>query len=400
MKVVHIITCLDQGGAEAVLFRLATSSSANSSVHTVISLQGPGFYGPKLASHNVRVHTLDMPRGKVNLSGLVRLYRILRKLNPDVVQTWMYHSDLIGGVVARFAGIRNVVWGIRHANLDKDKNSRMTLLVARACAMLSRRVPRKIVCCSERAMQVHAAVGYDAARFELIANGYDLERFRPDPAARARVRAAWGIGEDRQVLGCVARWDVQKDHPNLLNALAKLIAEGFDGLCVLVGRGMTAENADLVALVEQLELRDHVRLLGPSDDVPAVMNAIDVNVLSSSGEAFPNVLAEAMACGIPSVTTDVGDAAMIVGDTGWVVEPQNAGALADGLRMALAETAGPARSRLAARCRRRVEEEFQLSKMVAAYETVWSSGKKPAAASGTRVARANGAAATGKRHEI
>jgi glycosyltransferase involved in cell wall biosynthesis len=400
MKVVHIITCLDQGGAEAVLFRLATSPSVNSSAHTVISLQGLGFYGPKLASQNVRVFALDMPRGKVTLSGVLRLFRLLRKLRPDVVQTWMYHSDLIGGVIARLAGISNVVWGIRHANLDRDKNSRMTLLVARACAFLSKRVPRKIVCCSERAAQVHAQAGYDASRFELIANGYDLTRFRPDVEARRRMRAAWSVPDEQVVIGCVARWDVQKDHPNLLNAVSRLVNGGFDGLCVLVGRGMTDENAALVSLIEQLGLKAHVRLLGPSDDVPGVMNALDLNVLSSSGEAFPNVLAEAMACGVPSVTTDVGDAAMIVGDTGWVVEPMNADALADGLRIALTEVLSPARARRAQRCRRRVEEQFQLSKMVAGYDAVWASGRKPIPIGADRKSSVNGASAAGKHHKI
>lgn len=399
MKVVHVITCLDQGGAEAVLYRLATSPSADSSVHTVISLQGLGFYGPRLAKHNVRVYTLDMPKGKVSLPGLVRLYRLMRRLRPDVVQTWMYHSDLIGGVIARLAGIRNVVWGVRHANLDKDKNSRLTLLVARVCAALSRRVPRKIVCCSERTSVVHEAAGYDASRFALIANGYDLSRFRPDPVARARIRDEWAIVSERIVLGCVARWDVQKDHPNLLGALAIMVKAGFDGLCVLVGPGMTDANAQLVALIDQLGVGQHVRLLGPRDDVPAVMNAFDVNVLSSSGEAFPNVLAEAMACGVPSVTTDVGDAAMIVGDTGWVVEPQNSAALAKGIAQAIEEVAGANHALRAVRCRRRVEQEFQLSKMVGAYEAVWSSGKQSHAVAGNRSARVSGSTSAATRQD-
>lgn len=395
MKVVHVITCLDQGGAEAVLYRLATSTLGHSSSHAVISLQSLGFYGPKLAEQNVDVYTLDMPKGRISLDGVVRLFRLLRRLRPDVVQTWMYHSDLIGGVVSRLAGIRNVVWGIRHANLDKDKNSRVTLLVAKACAALSRVVPHKIVCCSEHGAIVHAAQGYDRTRFVLIANGYDLSRFRSDPVARERIRAEWGISDDRIILGCVARWDVQKDHPNLLSALAILVKNGFEGVCVLVGAGMTEENARLVALVNELEVGDYVRLIGPRDDVPAVMNAFDVNVLASSGEAFPNVLAEAMACEIPSVTTDVGDASMIVGDTGWVVKPQNPAALADGIAAAVAEVSGPYRAVRAARCRQRVAEEFQMSKMVSAYEAVWSLGRGLTARKGNRAARVSDSTSEG-----
>jgi glycosyltransferase involved in cell wall biosynthesis len=207
----------------------------------------------------------------------------------------------------------------------------------------------------------------------VIANGYDLSRYAPDTAARERVRGQWGLAGDVPVIGCVARWDPLKDHANLLRAVAALVRDGRDGglRCVLVGRGMTADNPELMALVDKLDLRERLVLAGPSDDVPAVMNGLDLHVLSSCAEGFPNVVAEAMACGAYCVATDVGDAAYIIGDTGVVVPPEQPEALARGIESALREVALRGRSRAGEAGRARVLENFDLARMVQSYAAVW-----------------------------
>lgn len=187
------------------------------------------------------------------------------------------------------------------------------------------------------------------------------------------MRKQWGLAENDRVLGSVARWDPLKDHANLLNAFAILrrSAEFSSLRCVLVGRGMTADNADLMALITSLGLRDHVITAGPSDTVPAVMNGLDLHVLSSSAEGFPNVVAEAMACGTPCVVTDVGDAAFIVGDTGKVVASEQPQALADGISAMLHIMTEQGRDHVGQAGRQRVLAEFDLSRMVQAYAAVW-----------------------------
>ncbi|MBX6334886.1 glycosyltransferase, partial [Candidatus Saccharibacteria bacterium] len=179
MRLLHIITGLNDGGAEAVLYRLIMHDQDNE--HGVVSLTGAGKYGPLLRAAGVPVWTLEMPRGRLTTRGLYTLWRLLRTQRPDVVQTWMYHADLVGGMLARLAGTP-VVWGIRNTTLEPGKSTRSTLWVARACARLSRWVPRRIVACAQAAVQVHAALGYDAARMMVIPNGYDLARFAPDGA--------------------------------------------------------------------------------------------------------------------------------------------------------------------------------------------------------------------------
>ena len=286
----------------------------------------------------------------------------------------MYHADLIGGVTARLAGVRAIAWGIRHANFDTAHNSRGTLLVMRLCARLSGWVPRKIVSCSAQATRLHQAAGYQMDKFVQISNGYNLQHLQPDSTARFAVRKSLGIETDAFVLGMVARFDAQKDHGNLIKALGELQQRGIACTCLLVGNGMDESNATLRNWMEAAGLSaSQVRLLGPRSDIPAVMNALDVHVLSSLGEAFPNVLAEAMACGTPCVTTDVGDAAVIVDKHGWVVAPQDAQALANGLVQAHASfQAGGAEWQVRqAACRAHIMANFELGLMCERYRQVW-----------------------------
>jgi len=373
MKVLHIITSLGNGGAEAVLLRLIEADQHENNQHHVISLMDRGIYADRLERCGVSVHTLNSRRGRIAASGLIKLFKLFSQIRPDVVQTWMYHSDLIGGVVARLSGVRAIAWGIRHANLDPAHNSAATLRVVRLCARLSGWVPRKIVSCSTQATRLHQAAGYWADKFVQIPNGYNMTRFTPDESGRNAVRAELGLTEDSFVLGMVARFDVQKNHRNLMEALGQLKRRSLQFTCLLVGVDMDEANGVLRGWVEEAGIEGNVKLLGPRGDISAVMNALDVHVLSSLGEAFPNVLAEAMACGTPCVTTDVGDAAVIVAEHGWVVRPQDSGALANGLMEAYRNFAGDkaAWQERQAACRAHIMANFELEQMCERYRQAW-----------------------------
>ena len=369
-SVFHIITGLNDGGAEGVLYRLCIFKSGYR--HHVISLMGEGKYGPLLLKHDVSVTCLNMQRGRISFSGLLRLCWLLLEERPQVVQTWMYHADIIGGVTARLVGVPNVFWGIRHTTLDVKHSRWSTILVAKLCAWLSFSIPAGIVCCAQTAAAVHRGLGYQANKLHVIPNGYDLERLTRDQQARADLKKEWGVPSELPLLGMVGRFDAQKDHQNLLVALNDLKKQGVRFRCAFVGRGLESANPRLDAWLSEYDLKDEILLLGPRTDIPAVMSALDIHVLSSAfGEAFPNVLAEAMACGTPCVTTDVGDAALIVGRTGWVVPPGDATALADAILAALAESAAKRESRGEA-ARNRIEANFSLSRMARGYHAIWS----------------------------
>lgn len=376
IKVTHIITGLNDGGAEAVLYRLCAYQTGEFS-HHVVSLTGEGKYGPLLKEAGVAVTCLNMPSGRVTLVGLWRLWRLLRNERPQVVQTWMYHSDLIGGLLARLAGIKKVFWNIRHTTLDVNQSRRSTIAVAWLCARLSRWVPEIIICCAEEAAKVHRSMGYAAKKLVVIPNGYDLSKFSISSDKREKLRAELVV-EGRCLLGMVGRFDPQKDHENLLLALAEVKRGGLIFCAFLVGRDVNYNNHQLVGWLKDLDLEDDVRLLGQRTDIPEIMNALDLHILSSSfGEAFPNVLAEAMACGTPCVTTNVGDAALIVGDTGWVVSPKEPRALADAILSSLTEMQceGEIRSNREKACRMRIIENFSLEKMISSYSTIWVNDK-------------------------
>jgi glycosyltransferase involved in cell wall biosynthesis len=373
VEVVHVITGLYQGGAESALLRLVTGPT-NEVRHIVVSMIDEGVHGDSLRSQGIELVTLGMPRGRLTFRGMVRLYRLLRRLKPDVVQTWMYHADLIGGTVARFAGCRTVVWGIRHSDFDPGNTSRSTRWTVRLCAIMSSKVPVAIACNSDRAAQVHQDIGYDRKKFRVIRNGYDLSRFRPDLSAGYELREEWNVPPDAPLVGHVARWHPQKDHKTFLRAVA-LVATVYPDLeCVLVGREINSGNTELNSMIESLGLSGRIRLLGPRDDIEKVMNALDLNVMSSAvGEGFPNVVAEAMACGTPCVVTDVGDAPLIVGSTGWVVPTTDPESLAEAIEGALKEKIDAAdlwrKRRKAARAR--VEEEFGIEHMIHEYQALW-----------------------------
>lgn len=373
MKVLHIITGLGKGGTEGILYNLVSNDTSN--VHCIVSLTGMGSYGKKLLSSGHHVFSLGMGLGKSYVNASIKLVKIVKLQNPDVVQTWMYHSDLLGGVIAKLFGRHPIIWNIRNYSLAPQTTPLGTRVVARLCARLSAIIPDWIVSCSEQASIYHVANGYSAEKLTVIPNGYDLFRFSPDNDNRSKMRRDWKVTENEIIIGMVARWDPKKDHDNLLQALTLIDDDLQPWRCVLVGTGMDRENQKLTTLLSQFALGETIQLMGERNDIPAIMQALDLHVLSSRSEAFPNVLAEAMGCGTPCISTAVGDASHIVAGTGWLVSPKKPQLLADAITKAMREIRngnGDWNKRKVA-CRKRVLDLFNLSTMVHRYTDIWNS---------------------------
>ena len=375
MRVCFCITNLATGGAETMLLKLLQQLDRSRFTPTVVSLVGLGEVGPRIQALGIPVHALGMSRdGVPNPLTVLRLAKLLRQLQPDVVHTWMYHADLLGGLAARLAGCRRVIWGIHHSNLSKEVNKRSTLWVVKACALLSRRVPAQIISCSQRAKEVHVAVGYAADKLHVIPNGFDLDRFVPDGAARASVRAELGLAPDTPLVGLIARFDSQKNHFGFIEAAAQVYAQQPDVHFVLAGTDVDVGNAALkaaiAAAITAQGLQAHMHLLGRRDDVPRLMAALDVLASSSHGEAFPSVLGEAMACGVPCVVTDAGDSAEIVGSTGHVVAVGDMAALAQQLLEVLRLPASE-RAALGKQARARVQAHYEIGHVAGLYQAFY-----------------------------
>lgn len=367
-----MITGLSNGGAEGVLYRLCKYDKA--CTHLVVSLTDEGKYGPLLGKENIQVICLNMKPGRVSISGLIKLFFLLRKEKADIVQTWMYHADLIGGIIAKLSGCKSIFWNVRHSTLEPGKSKRLTIWIAKACAFISNWVPKKIVYCASNAKKIHCLLGYKAEKSVVIGNGYDLNLFNNNYFSREGFRKEFNFMEETFVIGMIGRYNIQKDHLNLISSLSLVKSAGYSFKAVLVGNNIDEANDELINEVNRHYLADSIFYLGPRGDIPCVMNGLDINVLSSSfGEAFPNVLAESMACGTPCVTTDVGDAALIVGTTGWVVPIKNSKLLAEAIIQAIDEWREKKRAWQLRKnaCRQRAADLFKVETMIERYHNCW-----------------------------
>jgi len=376
MQVLHIITGLGDGGAEALLYRMCKFDKEHN--HIVISLMDEQKYGSLLNEIGVVVHTLSFPKGKIKFSGFFKLYRLIKQIKPDVVQTWLDHADMIGGIVARLAGIKNIVWGVHHTALVKGESKLSTIFISKINVFLSYFIPKKIIYCAQESKKAQEKIGYKKAKGVVVLNGYDIEGFTQNDSLSAEIRNDLSINADSFLIGHVGRYDPQKDLTNLIEAFALLNQKKLDFDAVIVGANLDNNNRDLLLMLNKNGLSKFVHLLGRRDDITAIMNGIDLFVLSSKSEAFPNVLNEAMLCGTPCVTTDVGDAGKIVRDTGWVVRPKDSEALANAIIKASEEKELNKSIWLQRKtaCRKRVVENFSLEKMVKEYKKVWLSEVK------------------------
>ncbi len=349
----------------------------------VISLTTMGELGPRIAALGITVEAVGMKSGLPSPSVFFRLVRMLKRVKPDVVHTWMYHADLLGGLAARLAGISAIGWCIRNSDLDQEKTKFSTRAVVGLCALISHWLPSRILSCSENAMQVHVRCGYAPKKMVVVPNGFDLSRFKPDDDARKKVRTEMGIDVNTPLVGLIGRFDSQKNHAGFFVAAGVLHQQMPQVHFVLAGQGIDQSNAALTQAISQAGVIANTHLLGLRGDAPALMAALDVLVSSSSyGEAFPNVLGEAMACGVPCVVTDVGDSAYIVGDIGQVVAPGDMAGLAVAMKSVLSRSAVARRS-LAGQARARVAENFEIVQVVKRYEAFF----EDLAAVGTRKTR-------------
>jgi len=368
LRVVHVITGLERGGAETALVRLLGGLDPARFASTVISLTDRGVLGEEVVAAQADLDSLGWRRGRLpGPAALWQLARRIRAAGPDLVQTWLYHADLAGLLAARMAGAPPVLWNIRCSDMDFRNYGRGTRLTVAAAARLSA-WPAGIVVNSAAGQRVHAGLGYRPKAWHLIANGIDTGRFRPDPSVGAAWRAGEGIAADLTLIGHVARLDPQKDHDGFLQALALLASSGRRFMALLAGRG----TQDLAPKVAALGLGGQVRLLGERGDVPALMQALDLFCLSSAyGEGFPNVLAEAMACGVPAVATDVGDAGAILSAPDRLVPVRDPAALASALSGML-DRGAAWRKAAGAAARQHVSTEYALSRNVARYADLYS----------------------------
>lgn len=352
-----------------MLKRLVEADPSSNADIVVISLTSLGLIGESLRSRGVRVHALGMSSILDFPAALWRLIHLVRKYRPAIVQTWMYHSDLIGGLAARIAGNRHVVWGIRTTDIRAD-SSLSTVVVRWFCARLSGWIPCAIICAADASRRSHIAIGYDEKKMMVVPNGYDFSWLRASFEERQLLRGQCGISQNEVVVGSLGRFHPDKDQKNFVRAAGLLASKHSQLRFLMVGRGQDCHNAQLADWIASTGFKDRFVLLGERKDVPQCLAAMDIFCLHSRTEGFPNVLAEAMTMGLPCVTTNVGDAAMLLADTGVVVNKEDSGALTKGVERLLALDPDT-RHALGMRAKARVVAEFSMAHARERFEEIY-----------------------------
>ena len=368
LQVTHLITGLGNGGAESMLYKLLKYHNNSKYDVQVISLSDEGYYGDKIKELGIKVVTLNLKK----LWYLpISFYRLFKNLHDtDVLQTWLYHANLVGLIVGKLIGVKKIIWGIRQSNVEMDANKPLTVKIAHLCAKLSK-YPTYILSNSDSSTKVHVKLGYQKEKFKTIYNGFELDKYYYDENSNQTLKKELDL-HDEVIISNVARWDVQKDHPTLFKAIRILIdTYNFTNFKLLLcGMNMTSDNQALVSLIKQYQLENYVMPLGVRSDVNRIMSLTDIFVLSSLGEGFPNVLGEAMACQCAVVTTDVGDCRDIVGSCGIVVPKQNPQELAEGIYQLL-NLSKEEILELGQRARMRILENYDIRTIVKQYEALY-----------------------------
>lgn len=366
-----VVNGTGDGGAERMLARVLTRLRKDEFDVKVFSLNEFGTAGQQLTDAGIPVLAMELLERRANPLDIATLARELRKFQPDVVQCWMYLGNLYGGLAAKlFRRDVPIVWNIRHSTLDPGLDTRSVRWSAWLGGKLSRWVPDHIILNAEAARAVHRQAGYVNDKLEVIPNGFDTSLFRPDPAARQRIREELGITNDTPLVGIVGRFHRHKDHQTFVKA-ARLVADRLPKThFVLVGYDQTFTSTDVWSWIDAVGLRERFHLLGKFSDIAAINASLDVAVCSSMTEGFPNVVGEAMSCGVPCASTDVGECRDIVGDTGRIVPKQDPQRLGEAI-VELLSLPTAARAALGQAARQRVVERYDIVNIVSRYRQMW-----------------------------
>ncbi|MBW1680347.1 MAG: glycosyltransferase [Deltaproteobacteria bacterium] len=369
IRILHIITSTDAGGSEMMLEKLCCRMRRDRFQQTVLSLKRVGSVGRRLQDTGVPVHSLGLSGVVINPRAFLEAVKLVRLLRPHIIQTWLYHADFFGLLISWVVPGVRMVWNIRCAQMELSHYPFHTRLTRWSCRWLSRHADA-ILTNSIAARDYHFSLGYTRYKWVVIENGFDLDVFRPDESAKYVLSERLGVEVDGPLIGMIARFDPMKDHRTFVQTAAKVLEKEPEAHFLLAGRGCEPENRVLLRMLPA-HLRSRFHLLGERQDLSLINAALDVAVLCSRGESFPNAVGEAMACGVPCVVSDVGDAARLVGETGIVVPARDPEAFSAGIMRILGLENG-ARRGLGLRARRRIQECFEIGAISRRYESFYS----------------------------
>ena len=374
-KILHVITSLDVGGAEKALYLLIKNTKKNIN-HEVICLKSKGFFYKKLIKLGIKVHILNMYPKKFNLFKQFKFFKIIKKIDYNILQTWLYHSDLISSFYSLFLSKnkrKNIIWTVHNNNLEIFNIGFLTKFVVFLCSIFSHFSPKKIVSVSKSSIKTHTKFGYDKKKFLYIPPIFENDN-------STKKNQTYGdnflnkLKKDKNVVyfGHLARWDTQKNQQFLIESFAKIKSKNFK--IIMAGKNINKDNLILINKINNLKLSKKIILLDNIENIKLFFNKIDINLLPSLGESFPLSLCEAMLNKVPSIVSDVGDNRNIVGNTGWVFDKKIKKDFLNKINSSLLEIQNKDLWNIRKKmCFSRIKNNFSNDLLIKKYYSIWSS---------------------------
>ena len=361
-KILHVINSLDLGGAETALYRLLCAMQNQSYDFCVIVLSRPGYYSELIEDLGIPIYYFDI-RQNNRLKTLYQFLRLVRQIKPDIVQTWLYHSDFIGGLCAKLCRVKKIIWSIRCEGVYLKASTKK---VKQSCALLSWFIPDLILNNSQAALQHHIHAGYHAKKMRVIYNGFDTHLFAPVKPNKTILE----LPTNAILIGTLARFHADKDYLNLIQTIDTICSQHQNAYFIFCGQDCDADNIQLNTLLAELVHRDRVILIGKTNHAAAYLQQLDLFILSSKTESFPNCLAEAMACGLACIATDVGEVRNVLGEAGLIICPNDPEQLAAACLTMLAKTKAD-REKLGAAARKKIEMHYSMTQHVMQMQEIY-----------------------------
>jgi glycosyltransferase involved in cell wall biosynthesis len=370
-RIIHIISGLDDGGAESLLFSLL--SNDNSNTHYVISLTSGGKYGEKLKEKNIEIFFLRIKNIISFIKAIVYCNKLLNKIKPDTIQTWMTHANLFSFfLISSFK--KNLVWSVHFNRIILGKFKLSTICAIYFCVIGSYFSPRKIICVSNSVRDNQVKIKMNRKKLIVINNGINTNYFIPDLSLSTKSNHSFKLNDRPFKIGMAARFDGHKDHKSLLEAIKLLKDNKYKVDCYLVGQGVDEKNEELKNLINLLGINSNIYLMGSVDDIRKFYQSIDLHILSSFSEASPLVIIESMSCGIPNISTRVGDAPFMISETGWIVPIAKPKILYQTIIQSINEIIfmHDIWIKRKINCRERVKKSYEIERMIDEYNQIWS----------------------------
>lgn len=325
MKIIHIINSLKKGGAEGNLYRLCKfhkKKYKNNIDITIMTLINNGFYEAELKKMGINIFSLDINQQNKFLDftkKILKLRKFIKKQNPDVIQSWMYHSNFMTLFLPKIF-YNKLFWNIRHSELNFQISKKMTIFLSIICGLFSRVVPKSIIYCSEKSINFYENQHfYSKNKTVLIYNGYSDKTYYPSKHLRSNFRKMNKINKSDIIFGYAGRYAKQKNIPNLLFAFSKIIENYNNIYLYMVGKDINIQNKELTTYVNKLKVNKKVFFLDEQKNLLEFYNGIDLLILTSHSESFPNVVAESMLCSTPVLSSDAGCSKKIINNCGFTL---------------------------------------------------------------------------------